>query len=154
MGFFGAAHGWGESKKTSLPKICHTYPTMMKLGTTIPYLKEIKKIYESRDATPDFYWHQLFFSKFCCVKKYMYTLHFDKKFLILLTFLESIKIALIKKVTILVMPEKNGYLRSSENKGILKKGLWRHNLCLWRHQQNFLMWFNLYCRCCHVIKVS
>ena len=53
----------------------------------------------------------------------MYTLHFDKKFLILLTFLESIKIALIKKVTILVMPEKNGYLRSSENKGILKKGL-------------------------------
>ena len=62
-------------------------------------------------------------SKFCYIKKYMYRLHFDKKFLILLTFLESIKIALIKKVTILVMPEKTGYLRSSENKGILKKGL-------------------------------
>ena len=30
------------SKKT-LPKICHTYPTIMKVGTTIPYLKKIQK---------------------------------------------------------------------------------------------------------------
>ena len=44
MGFFGAAHRWGRAKKTSfLPKICHTYPTMMKLGTVIPYLKKIQK---------------------------------------------------------------------------------------------------------------
>ena len=28
---------------TPLPKICHTYPAVMKLGTGIPYLKEIKK---------------------------------------------------------------------------------------------------------------
>ena len=41
MGLFGAAHGWGEGKKVSLLKICHTYPTMMKLGTVIPYLKKI-----------------------------------------------------------------------------------------------------------------
>ena len=27
IGFFGAAHGWGGSKKATLPKICHTYPT-------------------------------------------------------------------------------------------------------------------------------
>ena len=26
-----------------LPKICNAYPTMMKLGTVIPYLKKIKK---------------------------------------------------------------------------------------------------------------
>ena len=26
-----------------LPKICHTYPTMMKLATVIPYLKMQKK---------------------------------------------------------------------------------------------------------------
>ena len=25
-------------------KICHTYPTMMKLGTVMPYLKKIKKL--------------------------------------------------------------------------------------------------------------
>ena len=36
----------------------------------------------------------------------MYRLHFDSKLLILLTFLESIKIVLTKKVAILVMPAK------------------------------------------------
>ena len=36
----------------------------------------------------------------------MYRLHFDTTFLILLTFLESSKIALIKKVTILMMSTK------------------------------------------------
>ena len=30
-------------KKVSLTKICHTYSTMMKLGTVIPYLKKSKK---------------------------------------------------------------------------------------------------------------
>ena len=53
----------GESKKAlPLPKICHTYPTMMKLGTVIPYLKKIQKIYESRDTPLEFYWHQHFFT--------------------------------------------------------------------------------------------
>ena len=37
-------------------------------------------------------------SKLCYIKKYMYRLHFDTKFLILLTFLESLKIFLIKKL--------------------------------------------------------
>ena len=36
-GLFGAAHGWGGAKRTLLPKISHTYPTMMKLGSyTLP----------------------------------------------------------------------------------------------------------------------
>ena len=44
--------GWKEEwQKTPLPKICHTYPTMMKLGTVIPYLEKIYKIYESRYAS-------------------------------------------------------------------------------------------------------
>ena len=58
MDFSGAAHGWGggggQGKKAPLPKICYTYPTMMKLDTAIPYLKKIQKIYESRDTHPDF----------------------------------------------------------------------------------------------------
>ena len=63
MGFFGATHGWGEGpKRPSLPKICHTYPAMMKLGTVIPYPKKIQKIYESRDAPLDLCWHQHFFT--------------------------------------------------------------------------------------------
>ena len=44
------------------PKICHKYPTMMKLGTVIRYLKKIQKIYESRDTLLEFRWHQQFFT--------------------------------------------------------------------------------------------
>ena len=44
MGLLGAAHGWGGSKS----------PPMMKLGTVIPYLKGISKIYKSRDTTLEF----------------------------------------------------------------------------------------------------
>ena len=61
MGIFGAAHGW-VGQERPLPKICHTYPTVMKLGTVIPYLKKIQKIFESRDTPPDFCWHKHFFS--------------------------------------------------------------------------------------------
>ena len=42
------------AKRPPLPKICHTYPTMMKLGTVIPYPKKIQKIYESRDKPLEF----------------------------------------------------------------------------------------------------
>ena len=55
MGFFGAAHGMGGAgKKAPLPKICHTYPAMMKLGTVIPYLRKIQKMYKSRDTFLEF----------------------------------------------------------------------------------------------------
>ena len=45
-------------------------------------------------------------SKFCYIKKYMYRLHFDTKFSVLLTFLESLKIVLIRKVTIFMLSAK------------------------------------------------
>ena len=41
-GPFRAAHGWGWQKGPLL-KICHTYPTMMKLGRVI-YLEKMQKI--------------------------------------------------------------------------------------------------------------
>ena len=56
MGIFGVCSrigcggGGGGGHKVSLPKICHTYPTIMKPDTVIPYLKKIQKIYESRDT--------------------------------------------------------------------------------------------------------
>ena len=54
-GIFRTAHGWqGGQKAPPLPEICHTYPTMMKLGTVTPYLKKIQKIYEPRDTPPEF----------------------------------------------------------------------------------------------------
>ena len=38
-------HFWGCSRIGGFwgPKICHTYPTMVKRGTIIPYLKEYPK---------------------------------------------------------------------------------------------------------------
>ena len=55
MDLFGGAHGWGEEhKKSSLPKICSKYFTMMRLGTIMPYLKKIQKIYRSRAAPLEF----------------------------------------------------------------------------------------------------
>ena len=56
------ADGEGAKKTPHLPKIYHTYPTMMKLGTVIPYLRKIRKIYESLDTPLEFYWHQYFFT--------------------------------------------------------------------------------------------
>ena len=58
--FSGLLKDGGSQKGTPLPKICLTYPTVMKLGTVIPYLKKIQKIYESRDAPSEFCWHQHF----------------------------------------------------------------------------------------------
>ena len=50
----GGGGGGRGTKRFSLPKICHTYPRMMKLGTVIPYPKKTQKIYESRDTTLEF----------------------------------------------------------------------------------------------------
>ena len=58
MGLFGAVHGWwgggGGAKRPPFRKICQTSPTIMKLGTVIPYLRKIQKIYESRDTILEF----------------------------------------------------------------------------------------------------
>ena len=69
-------------QKDSLPKIFHTYPTMMKPGAVIPYLKKIQKIYESRDTRnqeipiqiPFWYIISDSFNLFCVFKFY-----FDKR---------------------------------------------------------------------------
>ena len=45
-------------------------------------------------------------SKFCYIKKYRNRFHLDTQFLILLTFLDSLRISLINMVTILMMSAK------------------------------------------------
>ena len=60
--FPGCSRMEGGLKRLPLPKICHTYPTMMKLGSIIPYPKKIQKIYESRDTPLEFCWHEHFFT--------------------------------------------------------------------------------------------
>ena len=54
----------GRAKKGPLHKICHTYPTMIKLSTVIPYLKKVQKIYESHDTPLEFCWHQHIFTRY------------------------------------------------------------------------------------------
>ena len=71
MGLSGDAHGWGGgveeggSRKTSLPKICHTYPTTTKLGTVIPCPKKIQKIFESSDTSAEISIFSPEIRKFC-----------------------------------------------------------------------------------------
>ena len=101
----GGGPFWGAL----LPKIRHTYPKMMKLGTVIPYLRKIQKMHNSRDTFLEFCWLSIFspkISKFCYIKKYTNRLEFDRWFLISLTFLESLVIVLINMVPILMMSAK------------------------------------------------
>ena len=51
----GAASLGGGLYGEGPPKIRHTYPTIMKLGTVIPYLRKIQKLYKSRDTSLEFY---------------------------------------------------------------------------------------------------
>ena len=46
--------GGGEGGKPLLPKICQTYPTMMKHSTVMSDLKKIQKLYESLDTHFEF----------------------------------------------------------------------------------------------------
>ena len=76
-----------------LLKICHTYPTMMKLGTVIPYPKKSKKYmnhvtHPLSSADISIFLPEV--SNFCYIKKYRYRLYFDTYFLFILTFLESL----------------------------------------------------------------
>ena len=61
MGLFEVVHGWG-GPKSPLPKICYTYPPMMKFDIVIPYIREIQIVYESCDKPLEFCWHQHFFA--------------------------------------------------------------------------------------------
>ena len=54
-GVFSGLVTYVGTKRFSLPKICHTYPTIMKLDTDIPYLKKIQKIYKSFDTSLHFF---------------------------------------------------------------------------------------------------
>ena len=44
MALFGATHGWVGAKRFPLTKMSHTYLSMTKLRTVMPYLKKIQKI--------------------------------------------------------------------------------------------------------------
>ena len=102
--FLGCSRmGGGIAKRPHLPKICCTYPTMMKHGTVIPYLKEIQN-------TPLYFcWHQHFFTgnqQILLYQGIQIQIPFRCILLILLTFLESLRIVLINVVKIVMMSAK------------------------------------------------
>ena len=47
MGLSKVAHVMGGGKKSLFLKICHTYPTIKKLVTVMPYLRKSQKIYSA-----------------------------------------------------------------------------------------------------------
>ena len=65
MGFPGLLTdgGGGWQKDPRSLKSVTKYPTTMTLGTGMPYLRKIQKIYESGDAPLEFRWHQPFFTR-------------------------------------------------------------------------------------------
>ena len=88
------------SKKVLFSKICHTYPTIMKLGTAVRYLKRIHKIYKSRETSHDLCWYQFFFTG------NQQLLLYQEIQIIALTLFKSLKVVLINKVAILIMSAK------------------------------------------------
>ena len=105
MGLFRTAYRWGREKRSSVPKICYTYSTMMKLGTVIPYLKKTQKSYESRDTPLEFCQHQHFFIGNQQILLYQ-KIQIQIENTDLLTFFEFLKIFFVSMVKSLIMSAK------------------------------------------------
>ena len=113
MGLFGAANGCGWGKAHPLEILSHI---LYKDETWHSYTlsKENPKTYINYSV------HQYFFNgirNFCYIKKYRYSLYFKSKFLVHLTFFESLKVALINMVATFMI---SGYFRPSYEKEIFK----------------------------------
>ena len=101
MGFFGAAYGWegAKSPPPNLKSVTHILQwwNLAQLYVTYRRLKKHMNYVTHALTSGD---------KFCYIKKYRYRLHFGTQFLILLTFFDSLKIAVIKMFTILITSPK------------------------------------------------
>ena len=83
--------------------------------TIIPYPKKIQKIYESRDKTFEFCWHQYFFAENQLILLYQeigllihkdFFTPFHTSFLFISTFLESLRIVIRNMDKVLMMSAK------------------------------------------------
>ena len=145
----------GRDKKVPLPKICHTYPAMMKLGIVISYLKKIQNhIWITRHTTWVLLTSALFHRKSVNFAKsknavkiaFWYIISDSFNFSLFLIFLE---IFLINMAVILIMSTKMATL------GLLKiKLFWNkcYDFIISVHDvtRKVITWLKLYCRCAHV----
>ena len=139
MGFSGLFTD-GGGKKTSLLKICHTYPTMMKLGKVIltlrrskKYVNHIKHLLSSAVisiSSPEI-------CNFRYTKEYKHRLHFNIQFLILLSLFESLKVVLINMASILMMSARFATLGLSKTEYFEIKVMTSSFLFM-TSQQNFI----------------
>ena len=132
--------GGGGVQKVLLLKICHTYPTMMKLGAVVPHLKKIQK-YMNHVTQPLGSAVISMFSpeiiKFGYAKKKRYWLHFDTQFFIRFTVFDSLRIVSIKMVTISMMSAKMATQGPLKIKVFWDKS-WNHDFSPRCHQQSFI----------------
>ena len=135
MDLSGAAQGWGEMSDVSYnDETWHSYTLSKENPKNVWITWRITWVLE---FSPEI-------CKFCYTKKYRYNIT-SNSFSLLWVF----KYWFNKHGYNFDDVSKNGYSRSFWNKCFLKKRLWRHNFCPWRHQQNFIRWVKLYCRCDH-----
>ena len=101
MGLFGAAHRRGQAgpKRPS-----YAYPTIIKFGTVIPYLKKIQKTYKSL-VTPLSFADMSIIRQKCREKLHFNTLIVNILIFEYLNFL-FLKVILINLIAILMIAEK------------------------------------------------
>ena len=125
--FFGGwGRGGGGGEQVSMVLVCWELMLFLLIFlldftqsttncTIIPYPKKIQKIYESRDKTFEFCWHQYFFAENQLILLYQeigllihkdFFTPFDTSFLFISTFLESLRIVIINMDKVLMMSAK------------------------------------------------
>ena len=140
----------GGAKRVHLPKICHTYPIMMKLGPKedpkniwitwhTPWVLLTSAFLHGKSANllyQEIHLHIAFW--------FIISIYFNFYWIFIDCFNNMVKI--------LMMSPKMATPGLLKIKGILKKRLLRHIFCIWHHQQNFFTWLKFYCGCGHVTK--
>ena len=144
----------GVNKKGPLPRIRHTYPTVIKTGTVTPYLKGFK--WYLNHVTHPFTSADISI----CHRKSPVSLYQETQIKIVFWYVISNSFNLFRIFKDCFNKHgynfddasKNGYSRFSWNKGILKLKLWNPNFC---HDvtNKILSHYKLYCWCDHVTKV-
>ena len=136
--------GRGRAKRPPLPKICYTYSTTMKRGSHTSSKEHPKNVWNTPDK---FCWHQYFYTRNEQFLLY-WKIQTEIVFWYILSNSSDYYWVCIGCLQLQFWwCQQNGLLQVS-----LKQSVFRRNFCPWHHQQHFIAWINLYCRCGRVAK--
>ena len=129
-------------------------PKMMKLGSYTLPKEDLKKYINCVTHILKFCWHQHFFNGNQQILLYQEIEMQIAFWHIISNFLNVPWVCkdCFNMVTILMMSAKMATVGLLKMKLFWNKG-WLHNLCPWYHQQNYITWLKLHCRCGHMTKV-